>query len=132
MRACAMATPYHRQARETPAYRWWRLPVAALVILTAYLAMSVVLVLLAAVYFAVSSGSTRRFDTWIDDAGDLDLARLDFFTLDLLGLVLLIPAVLLGVLATGPRPVGYLSSVADGCGGDGSAAPPSSRRWSPW
>ncbi|MET0931757.1 MAG: type II CAAX endopeptidase family protein [Aeromicrobium sp.] len=106
-----MATPYHRLARETPAYAWWKLPVAGLVILGFYLVLSTVLVAGAAVYFAASSGDAT-FTDWLDAAGDLDLAHLDFFVIDMLSLVVLIPAVLLGVLAIGPRPIGYLSSVA--------------------
>jgi membrane protease YdiL (CAAX protease family) len=106
-----MATPYHRLARETPAYAWWRLPVAGLVIIGLYVGLSIVLVVGAVVYFAVRGGSTTIED-WLDAAGDLDLGRLDFFVIDMLTLVVLIPAVLLGVLIVGPRPVGYLSSVA--------------------
>ena len=105
-----MATPFHRLARETPSYAWWKLPVAALVIAATYVALCIVLVGLAALWFAVS-GSSSSFEGWLDAAGYLDLARLDYFVLDMLSLVLLIPSVLLGVLATGPRPVGYLSSV---------------------
>ena len=105
-----MATPFHRLARETPSYAWWKLPVAALVIVSAYFALSMVLVGLAALWFAVSDSSSS-FDGWLEAAGDVDLARLDYFVIDMLSLVLLIPAVLLGVLATGPRPIGFLSSV---------------------
>jgi membrane protease YdiL (CAAX protease family) len=104
-----MATPYHRQARETPAYAWWKLPVAGVAIVVIYLGLSVLLVLAAAVWFAVSG--TGTLDDWLDAVGDLDVRHLDYFVLDLLGLALLIPSVLLGVLATGPRPVGHLSSV---------------------
>lgn len=106
-----MATLYHRQARETPAYAWWRLPVAGVLTVVFYLGLSVVLIAGAAIFFAVRDDGTSIED-WLDAAGDLDLTRLDFFVLDMLGLVVLIPAVLLAVLATGPRPVGYLSSVA--------------------
>ncbi|MFC5676748.1 CPBP family intramembrane glutamic endopeptidase [Aeromicrobium endophyticum] len=106
-----MATPYHRLARETPAYAWWRLPLAALVIAATYLGLSLLLVAGAAVWFATTSTS-RSFDRWLDAVGDLDLRHVDYFVLDLLAIVLLIPAVLLGVLATGPRPIGYLTSVA--------------------
>ena len=106
-----MATPYHRLARETPAYAWWRLPVAALVIAAAYLGLTLLLVAGAAVWFATTA-SSGSFDRWLDAVGDLDLRQVDYFVLDLLGIVLLIPAVVLGVLATGPRPVGYLTSVA--------------------
>lgn len=106
-----MATPYHRLARETPAYAWWRLPLAALVIAATYLGLTLLLLAGAAVWFAATATS-RSFDRWLDAIGDLDLRHVDYFVLDLLAIVLLIPAVLLGVLATGPRPVGYLTSVA--------------------
>ena len=106
-----MPTPYHRLARETPAYAWWKLPVAGVVIVTAYFLFSTILLLGAAIYFAAAGGEGATMGGWLNDAGDLDLDRLDYFVLDMLGLAVLIPAVLLGVLATGPRPVGYLSSV---------------------
>lgn len=105
------ATPYHRQARETPAYGWWKLPVAGLVILVVYVALSALVIGAAAIYFAAVGGS-QSLDGWLDSVGELDLTRPAYFVLDMLGLVVLIPSVLLGVLATGPRPVGYLSSVA--------------------
>lgn len=106
-----MATPYHRLARETPAYAWWRLPLAALVIAATYLALSLLLIAAAAVWF-VTTATSASFDRWLDAVGDLDLRHLDYFVLDLLGIALLIPAVLVGVRVTGPRPVGYLTSVA--------------------
>jgi membrane protease YdiL (CAAX protease family) len=106
-----MATPYHRLARETPAYAWWKLPVAGLVIGAAFVGFTMLLVGGAALWF-VASGSGTSLDDWLDAAGELDLAQLDFFVIDMLSLAALIPAVLLGVLAVGPRPVGYLSSVA--------------------
>lgn len=110
MAESSTATRYHRLARETPAYRWWKLPVAALVIGAAYIGLTILIVAGAAVWFAVSdSGAT--FDDWFDAVGELDLAHLDFFVLDMLSIVVLIPAVFLGVLAVGPRPVGYLWSV---------------------
>jgi hypothetical protein len=105
-----MATPFHRLARETPAYAWWKLPVAALVIVATYLALGMLLFAGAAVWFATTASSTS-FDSWLDAAGDLDLRHLDYFVLDMLGIVLLIPAVLVGVLVTGPRPIGFLTSV---------------------
>jgi membrane protease YdiL (CAAX protease family) len=108
-----MATPYHRLARETPAYRWWKLPVAALVIGAIYLGLSIVLVVVAAIYYAIVDNGTT-LDDWLDAVGDLDLTRLDFFVFDMLGLAILIPSVLLGVQAVGPRPSGYLSSVTGG------------------
>lgn len=104
-----MATPYHRLARETPEYAWWKLPVAGVVILIAYVALSIVVVIAAVIYFAIVGPS--GLNDWFEAVGDLDLEQLDFFVFDMLSIVVLIPAVLLGVLAIGPRPIGYLSSV---------------------
>jgi membrane protease YdiL (CAAX protease family) len=107
-----MATPYHRLARETPAYRWWRLPLAGLLGVALYLLAAVVLVAVAAVSFEIAGGDgADRLDSWLDSAGTLDLQRPEFFALDMLGIAVLIPVVMLAVLITGPRPVGYLSSV---------------------
>jgi membrane protease YdiL (CAAX protease family) len=106
-----MATPYHRLARETPAYAWWRLPVAALVIAAAYVSLTLLLVAGAAVWFATPA-SAGSLHGWLDAAGDLDARHIDYLVIDLLSIALLIPAVLVGVLVTGPRPVGYLTSVA--------------------
>ena len=106
-----MTTPYHRLARETPAYAWWRLPVAALVVAGLYLVLSVAVIAAAAGYFAVRDDGTT-LDDWFDAVGELDLTQLDFFVIDMSSLVILIPAVLLGVRVVGYRPVGYLSSVA--------------------
>ncbi|AWB90800.1 CPBP family intramembrane glutamic endopeptidase [Aeromicrobium chenweiae] len=106
-----MATPYQRQARETPAYAWWKLPVVGLLTVVFYLGLTIVLVVAGATYLAIKGGGTTVED-WLDATGDLDLAHLDFFVLDLLGLAILTPALLLAVLVVGPRPVGYFSSVA--------------------
>lgn len=107
-----MATRYHRLARETPAYAWWRLPVAGLLGLGLYLGLTLVLLVLALIAYAIFS-DVSELEGWLEAAGELDLQdRLDYVALDLLGLAILIPAVLLAVRITGPRPVGYLSSVA--------------------
>ena len=106
-----MSTRYHRLARETPAYAWWRLPVAGLLALTIYFGAVVVLILAALAVFAARS-DMQGLNDWLDASGDLDLQHLDFFVFDMLGLAIMIPALLLAVLVTGPRPIGYLSSVA--------------------
>jgi membrane protease YdiL (CAAX protease family) len=105
-----MSTRYHRLARETPAYAWWRLPVAGVLTVVLYVVAGTVLVLLALAAFAVTSDA-GHLDEWLGAAGELDLQHLDFFALDLLSLAILIPALFGAVLVTGPRPVGYLSSV---------------------
>jgi membrane protease YdiL (CAAX protease family) len=107
----AMSTRYHRLARETPAYAWWKLPVAGLLAIAIWFGAGVVLFLVALVVFAASGGADE-LDAWLNAAGDLDLQHLDFFVLDMLAIVIMIPALLVAVLVTGPRPIGYLSSVA--------------------
>lgn len=106
-----MSTRYHRLARETPAYAWWKLPVAGLLAIAIYFGAALVLVLVALVLFA-AGGGVDELDTWMESAGNLDLHHLDFFVLDMLGIAILIPVILVAVLITGPRPIGYLSSVA--------------------
>lgn len=106
-----MATRYHRLARETPAYAWWKLPVAGLLTLAIFMGAILVLLLAALIVFAAGSG-IDQLEAWTDAREILDLQNLDFFVLDMLGLAVMIPALLLAVLVTGPRPVGYLSSVA--------------------
>lgn len=106
-----MSTRYHRLARETPAYAWWRLPAAGFLAVAIWMGAGLVLVLVALILFAASS-DFDKLEAWTDAAGNLDLQHLDFFVLDMLTIVILIPAVLLAVLVTGPRPIGYLSSVA--------------------
>ena len=106
-----MSTRYHRLARETPAYGWWKLPVAGLLAIVIYFGAVVGLVLVALIVFA-AGGGVDELDAWMNAAGELDLQHLDFFVLDMLGLAVMIPAVLVAVLVTGPRPIGYLSSVA--------------------
>ena len=106
-----MSTRYHRLARETPAYAWWKLPVAGLLAIVIWFGGGMVLLIVAMAAIAVGSGRDE-FDAWLNAAGDLDLQHLDFFVLDMLTLAIMIPAVLVAVLVTGPRPIGYLSSVA--------------------
>ena len=106
-----MSTRYHRLARETPEYAWWKLPVAGVLAVVIYFGAVMVLVLVALILFA-AGGGIDELDAWMNAAGDLDLQHLDYFALDMIGLAVMIPALLVAVLVTGPRPIGYLSSVA--------------------
>ncbi len=92
-----MSTRYHRLARETPAYAWWKLPVAGLLAVPIYFGAIMLLLVVALIVFAAGPG-VDQLDAWIDASGDLDLQHLDFFALDMLGLALMIPAVLVAVL----------------------------------
>jgi membrane protease YdiL (CAAX protease family) len=105
-----MATRYHRLARETPTYAWWRLPAAGLLGVVLYLGLTMVLVGIAFAAIAPARGPDG-FEDWLDDVGSLDLTRPDFFVLDMLSLAILVPAVLAALWIVGARPIGYLSSV---------------------
>ena len=107
-----MSTRYHRLARETPAYAWWKLPVAGLLAVAIYFGAVMVLLRGRPDRLRCRPGASTSWTRGLDAAGDLDLQHLDFFVLDMLALAIMIPAVLVAVLVTGPRPIGYLSSVA--------------------
>lgn len=108
-----MATPYHRLARETPEHAWWKLPVAGLLALLFYFAAASLLMAVAVlVMYAAGADGLERIGEWFEASGELDRDRPDFFVLDMLGLAIMIPAILLAVLVTGPRRIGYLTSVA--------------------
>ena len=110
VRIHGVSTPYHRQARETHEYAWWKLPVAGFLAVIAWFAVSSLMVLVAFVLMSAFDGP-ERLGEWFDDAGEINVDRPDFFALDMLSLALWIPAVLAAVLATGPRRIGYLTSV---------------------
>ncbi|GAA3520557.1 CPBP family intramembrane metalloprotease [Aeromicrobium panaciterrae] len=105
-------TPYHRLARETPEYAWWKLPVAGFLAVVGYFFVSGALILVAfLLMYAVGLDGADRITEWFDDAGSINVDRPEFFALDMLGLAVMIPVLLVAVLVTGPRPIGYLTSV---------------------
>ena len=106
-----MATAYHRLAREHPDYAWWRLPVAGVTGVAAYVGVLIGLFLAALVVAAVT-GHAEDFLQWAEESETVSASNPALLTFELIGLVVLIPCVLLPVLMTGPRPAGYISSVA--------------------
>jgi len=107
-----MATAYHRLARETPEYAWWKLPVAGFLAFVFFMmAVGALLLVALVVMYAVGLDGGDRIAEWFDAAALVDVDRPDFFALDMLGIAVMIPALLLAVFITGPRPIGYLTSV---------------------
>ncbi|MEG9226744.1 CPBP family intramembrane glutamic endopeptidase [Aeromicrobium sp. Sec7.5] len=107
-----MATPYHRLAREHPDHEWWKLPVAGLIGTMGYVIVSSVLgVGLVVVLLVTARDDPGTFDRWLDELVAGTTSSPWVLAVMLASIALLLPAVLLSVLATGPRPVGYLSSV---------------------
>lgn len=107
-----MATPYHRLARETPAYAWWKLPVAGVLAVVGYLGAAIALIFTVLIGLsAVGRDGEAITDNWLDASAPLELQEPGFFALTMIGLAIMIPVIILAVLITGPRPVGYLTSV---------------------
>ncbi|WP_229051741.1 CPBP family intramembrane glutamic endopeptidase [Aeromicrobium sp. Leaf350] len=107
-----MATPYHRLAREHPDHEWWKLPVAGLIGAFGYVLAAAALTVGALLVLVIASGGDGdEIERWIDDLGAGLMSSPWELGFSLLLIALMLPAVLLSVLATGPRPVGYLSSV---------------------
>ncbi len=97
-------TRYHRLARETPEYAWWKLPVAGFLSVVMYFFATGALILVAfLLMYAVGLDGADRIGEWFDDAGAINVDRPDFFALDMLGLAVMIPVLLLAVFITGPR-----------------------------
>lgn len=130
VRIHGVSTPYHRLARETPQYAWWKLPVAGF--LTAVLYFFAVLALMLAavvVIYAFGHDGDKVIDAW-SDTSYVDAEKPGFFALDMIMIALMIPAVLIAVLITGPDLLAtYIRSQVD-CDGGGSAIRPCWRRLS--
>jgi membrane protease YdiL (CAAX protease family) len=100
-------TTYVRQAREHPAYRWWRLPLAGVFTVLFFFGGSILVLLVA---WLAAPGPIGHFI----DSGDAELNVRSNPVVLLMGLgsiAIILPAVFVAVLITGPRPVGHLSSV---------------------
>ena len=100
---------YHRLTRSWSGYRWWKPLITGLLGLVFYTAL-VVILLLAGV-FASLFGS-EGFLGILDRLMAIDLGDPFFFAFTLISIILMIPALALAALITGPHPVGLLSSVA--------------------
>lgn len=100
------AWPYHRLVRLSPAYRWWRMPLAGLVATACFLASVVGGV---AILGLTAPSLLMGFDP-----ADLEISVRSHpvvLVVAYLSIALLLPCVLLGLAVTGLRPVGFLSSV---------------------
>ena len=103
------AYAYHRLARTRPGARWWRpllVGLVALVLYVALLAVGGMLVLVSAL--ASGAGGLDALGAALDVA---DLSDPLAFTLAMLSIVAMMPAVLVATWLLGARPVGLLASV---------------------
>lgn len=103
---------YHRLARSSPQYRWWRQLVAAVIGVAIYLVLSLVFGLALIVVLVLTSPDVSDPNVLIARLTELDLTDPFIFVLATGSIALMIPSVILARLIMGPRPIGLLSSVA--------------------
>jgi membrane protease YdiL (CAAX protease family) len=102
---------YHRLARSWDGYAWWKPLVTALIGAAIYLALSL---LLGVVALALAFAFPDFFGDFLSKltAFDVDLSDPLILAFALGSIALLLPSVILATLIMGPRPVGLLSSAA--------------------
>ncbi|WP_445526794.1 CPBP family glutamic-type intramembrane protease [Streptomyces cyslabdanicus] len=96
--------PYHRMARYSPHYRWWRPLLGTLLLLFGWLLSGIFLYVLTDILGRVA-GYRELPD------GDLDFGPVLGTALDLTAIALTLPLVLLAVRWVGRRPAGTVASV---------------------
>jgi membrane protease YdiL (CAAX protease family) len=107
-----MSTRFHRLARETPQYAWWKLPLTGIAAFVGYVAATIGLIVWVMVaLYATGHDGTAFIDRWVESSDQLELQRPGFFALSMVGVALMLPVILVAALITGPRAIGFLTSV---------------------
>ena len=106
-----MNLAYHRLARSSPNYRWWKPLVTGLIALGFFVMLSVIVVVALIVLVLVDpNGLGADFEELIFE-GVIDSTIPSVLAFSLISIALMLPALWLATLIMGPRPVGLLSSV---------------------
>ncbi|MBG6109138.1 type II CAAX endopeptidase family protein [Frigoribacterium sp. CG_9.8] len=106
-----MEFAYHRLARSSPAYRWWKPLVTGLIAIGFFIGFTIVLVIL----FLVSTlvfPEVRPVLEALLTTGEIDNSLPVVLAFTLSSIAVMLPSIWLARLITGPRPVGLLSSIA--------------------
>ncbi|WP_166982250.1 CPBP family intramembrane glutamic endopeptidase [Paramicrobacterium fandaimingii] len=106
------ALPYHRLARSTDAYRWWRPLVVGIVGVVFYGIFIVGCVIAMLIARVISPDIGTALDAFTRGQAALDLSNPAVFAFTLLSLIYLLPSLFIAQLLAGTKPVGLLSSVA--------------------
>jgi membrane protease YdiL (CAAX protease family) len=102
---------YHRLARSSPKYRWWKPLVTGLIALGFFIVLSLVIVVALVVVVLVDpTGLGADFEGLIYE-GAIDTTIPAVLAFSLISIALMLPSLWLATLIMGPRPVGLLSSV---------------------
>lgn len=102
-------TPYQRLARDTPDFKHWRLPVAVIIGLGAYVIVSIVLLVGWLVGLLIAGEDE---EAWLDSVGtQIALDRPSELAFQLVSIAAMLPCVLVAVALVWRRHVGFLHSV---------------------
>lgn len=105
-----MEFAYHRLARSSPGYRWWKPLVTGLIAAGFFLALTIVLVVIFAVAsFAVPAIGAEFMK--LVSTGVIDNSSPVILAFSLASVAVILPSIWLARLVMGPRPTGLLSSV---------------------
>lgn len=106
-----MNLAYHRLARSSSTYRWWKPLVTGLIAFGFFLVMSLAIgVVLVVMTLVDPTGLGADFEGLITN-GVIDSTIPSVLAFSLFSIALMLPALWLATLIMGPRPVGLLSSV---------------------
>jgi membrane protease YdiL (CAAX protease family) len=100
--------PYHRLTRSWSGYRWWKPLLTGLLGVFFYLVFVVIALILGGIRVLVEPSLGTSY---VERLQSLDLTDPLVFGFTLVSLILMIPALALAALITGPLPIGLLSSV---------------------
>jgi membrane protease YdiL (CAAX protease family) len=103
---------YHRLARATPKYRWWKPLVTGLIALGFFLVLTVAITVPVIILtFIDPEGVGGDFERLVFE-GVIDATVPAVLAFSLISIAIMLPSILLARLIMGPRPLGLLSSVA--------------------
>ena len=103
--------PYHRLARYSPRYRWWRPLLVGVVGAVFYVVLSLLYLVPFAVLTFTAPAELAAFADVLN-TGTIDMTDPTVFAFALGSIALMLPSLWLATLLLGSRPVGLLSSVA--------------------
>lgn len=107
-----MNLAYHRLARSSPKYRWWKPIVTGLIALAFFIVLTVIVTVPVVVLtFVDPDGIGAAFEPLIYE-GVIDSTVPVVLAFSLIAIAIMLPSVLLARLIMGPRPLGLISSVA--------------------
>lgn len=108
--------PFHRLMRRSESYRWWK-PLAFAGAGTGFYGVLLVIAILVVILAMLANPMTWSADpsesaSGTINGGEMNMASPLDFSLTMISLILMIPAVYVAYLLLGPKPVGLLLSVA--------------------